>query len=146
MSEYGAQAMKSRESLIRLHRFQVDEKRRQVAEIEAMIADFARKESELDEQIKVEQQRSGISDESHFAYPMFAKAARQRRDNLRASVEELQGRLDAAKADLSEAFAELKKFELMEERELARERQEMEAREQAELDEVGLNMHRRGAV
>jgi flagellar FliJ protein len=35
--------MKSRsESLIRLRRFQVDEKRRQVAQIEAMIADFER--------------------------------------------------------------------------------------------------------
>jgi len=138
--------MKSRETLIRLHRFQVDEKRRQVADIEAMIADFLRKEVELDEQIEVEQQRSGISDESHFAYPMFAKAARQRRDNLRTSVEELEGRLEIAKADLSDAFAELKKFELMHERDEARLREEDDQREREALDEIALGMHRNDAL
>ncbi|MGB8280814.1 MAG: flagellar export protein FliJ, partial [Pseudolabrys sp.] len=34
--------MKSRETLIRLKKFQVDEKRRKVAQIEAMIAEFDR--------------------------------------------------------------------------------------------------------
>ena len=39
--------MKSRsESLIRLRKFQVDEKRRQVAQIEMMISDFERMASE----------------------------------------------------------------------------------------------------
>ena len=34
--------MKSRETLIRLKKFQVDEKRRKVAQIEGMIAEFER--------------------------------------------------------------------------------------------------------
>ena len=34
--------MKSRETLIRLRKFQVDEKRRRVAQIEGMVADFDR--------------------------------------------------------------------------------------------------------
>ena len=34
--------MKSRETLIRLKKFQVDEKRRKVAQIETMIAEFER--------------------------------------------------------------------------------------------------------
>ena len=42
--------MKSRsESLIRLKKFQVDEKRRQVAQIEMMISDFERMASDLDQ-------------------------------------------------------------------------------------------------
>ncbi len=84
--------MKSRsESLIRLKKFQVDEKRRQVAQIEMMIADFERMASELDQQIEIEQQKTGISDVAHFAYSTFAKAAIARRDNLLASA----GRHDA---------------------------------------------------
>ena len=48
--------MKSRsESLIRLKKFQVDEKRRQVTQIEMMIADFERMAAELDQQIEIEQ-------------------------------------------------------------------------------------------
>ena len=68
--------MKSRsESLIRLKKFQVDEKRRQVAQIEMMVADFERMAGELDQQIEIEQQKTGISDVAHFAYSTFAKAA-----------------------------------------------------------------------
>ena len=80
--------MKSRsESLIRLKKFQVDEKRRQVTQIEMMIADFERMASELDQQIEIEQQKTGISDVAHFAYSTFAKAAIARRDNLLASIQ-----------------------------------------------------------
>ena len=49
--------MKSRESLIRLKRFQVDEKRRHLMQIESMIADFNRMADELDDQIRSEQKR-----------------------------------------------------------------------------------------
>ena len=54
--------MKSRDSLIRLKRFHADEKRRQVAQMEAMIAEFERMAKELDDQILAEQERSGIHD------------------------------------------------------------------------------------
>ncbi|RYE54956.1 MAG: flagellar export protein FliJ, partial [Rhizobiaceae bacterium] len=65
--------MKSRsESLIRLKKFQVDEKRRSVTQIEMMIADFERMAAELDQQIEIEQQKTGISDVAHFAYSTFA--------------------------------------------------------------------------
>ena len=105
--------MKSRETLIRLKKFQVDEKRRKVAQIETMIAEFDRMATDLDREIKVEQDRAGIHDPAHFAYPTYAKAA------------------------LGEAFEELKKVELLDERDQARERVADNAREQAELDRIG---------
>ena len=52
--------MKSRETVIRLKRFQTDEKRRQVAQIESMIAEFERMANDLDREIGVEQERAGI--------------------------------------------------------------------------------------
>ncbi|MCC4245329.1 flagellar export protein FliJ [Stappia indica] len=128
--------MKSRESLIRLKQFQVDERRRQLAQIESMVDEFKRMARELDDQILAEQERVGITDVGHFAYPTFAKAAAQRRDNLLNSAEELNGQLEAAREDLREALEELKKFELLEERDQIRERQERDAAEQDALDEV----------
>ena len=136
--------MKSRETLIRLKRFQVDEKRQQIVDIESMIADFERMASDLEQQVKSEQERAGISDVTHFAYPTFAKAALQRRDNLQASIDGLQGQLERAREDLAIAFEDMKKVELIEERETGRERDLVAAREQAELDEVRLTIHRQG--
>ena len=101
--------MKSRETLIRLKKFQVDERRRKVAQIEARIAEFERISGDLDRDIKTEQDRTGIHDPNHFAYPTYAKAAMQRRENLKRSVDDLKVQLEDAKAALGEAFEEMKK-------------------------------------
>lgn len=134
--------MRSRETLIRLQRFQVDEKRRAVGEIEVMIADFERKIAELDQQISVEQERSGITDVKHFAYPMFAKAAGDRKVKLLESIDGLKAQLVKAQDDLAEEFGELKKMELIEEKDIRRRDDDYLAHEQSELDEAALNLHR----
>ena len=88
--------MKSRDAVIRLKRFEVEEKQRKVAEIEAMIGEFNNMAADLDRQIAIEQERAGVSDVNHYAYPTFAKAAIQRRDNLATSVAGLEAKLAAA--------------------------------------------------
>ena len=103
--------MKSRDSAVRMLRFQVDERRRQAGQIETMIEEFGRMISDLDHEIAAEHRRTGIDDEKHFAYSTFARAAKQRRANLEASVAELNGQLDTAKAALDLAQAELEREE-----------------------------------
>jgi flagellar export protein FliJ len=109
--------MKSRDSLLRLKRFHVEEKRRRVAQIEMMIGEFSRMASDLDREIAFEEQRAGITDTTHFAYPTYARAARTRRNNLTHSADELKGQLDEAKAALDEALAELGKAQSLDGRE-----------------------------
>ena len=134
--------MKSRDTLIRLRRFQVDEKRRRVTQIEMMMADFQRMAVELDREVAVEESRAGITDVGHFAYPTYARAAATRRDNMRQSAQALEGQLDEAKAELGEAFEELKKVEILNDRERSAERAADAARDQAAMDGIGLNRAR----
>ena len=108
--------MKSRENLVRLKQFQVNEKRRQLAQLDTMIAEFERMAAELDVQIAIEEKKSGITDINHFAYPTFAKAARQRRDNLRNSQSDLMAQRTTAQTLLREAEAELSKAQALESR------------------------------
>lgn len=109
--------MKSRDSLVRLKRFQAEEKRRRVVQIEAMVAEFSRMSGELDREIAAEEQRSGISDPSHFAYPTYARSARARRDNLTQSAAELRQQLDEARAAHDEALEEVARAQNLEGRE-----------------------------
>ena len=93
--------------------------------------------ADLDREIAAEQDRAGIHDPAHFAYPTYAKAAMNRRENLKRSADELKVQLDDAQASLGEAFEELKKVELLDERDQMRERAAASAREQAEMDRIG---------
>ncbi len=109
--------MKSRDTIIRLKRFQVEEKRRRVRQIELMSSEFTRMIAELDREIALEEKRAGINDPHHFAYPTYARAAATRRENLKASIAELMAQHQDAKNALDDAQAELQKHELIEGRE-----------------------------
>ena len=109
--------MRSRENMLRLHRFKHEERRRQAAEIELMITEFLRKQDELDAHIRMEESRNGVSDPSHYNYSTAAKASRARRDNLLRSIGELKDQLETVKTALAEEEAELRKIELLAEKE-----------------------------
>lgn len=124
--------MKSRDTLVRLRRFQCEEKRRRVAQIETMVGEFNRMSTDLAREIAAEEQRARITDLNHFAYPTYARAARARRDNLVSSVEELRGQLEDAKAAFAEAQEELSKAESMEGRDKNEARAADSGRDRAE--------------
>ena len=109
--------MRSRETLLRLHRFRTEDKRRQVADIDGMIQDFLRKYDDLDSQVKFEESRNGVSDPAHFNYSLSAKAARGRRDNLMRSIAELRDQLADARNALAEVEQDLRRTELLVEKE-----------------------------
>ena len=130
--------MKSRDALIRLKRFQAEERRRRVAQIETMINEFTRMASELDREIASEETRAGNTDPSHFAYPTYARAARTRRDNLKHSVGELHGQLAEAKSHYEAAQEELAKVQSLDGREKASET----PRERPDMEMHGMRMAR----
>ena len=109
-------SMKSRESVLRLKRFQVQEKARQVAQIETMVSQFKSMSDDLLSQIAYEEMKVGIDDINHFAYPTFAKAARLRQENLLTSIQDLHDQQANAKLALDDAQEELSKAEKLEER------------------------------
>ena len=125
--------MKSRKSLIQRCRFEVNERRQVVADIESMIGKCKQNVVDLEHQIEFEQERSGVDDVNHCTYPPFAKAAIQRRDNLKNSVRKLASKLEEARDNWAEAYEELKKIDLIESG-----RTQITAQEQAKFDETGL--------
>lgn len=109
--------MKSREPLIRAKRFKIEDARRRLSQIDAMIGEFERMASDLDRDIAAEEARTGITDPRHFAYPPVAAAARQRRDNLVRSCQDLRVQRSDALDVLNEAETQLQLAEAAGERE-----------------------------
>jgi hypothetical protein len=103
--------MKPRDSAVKAKRFEVAEKARKIASLEGTIRDFEMMAVDLARQIANEEDRTGIRDQSHFAYSTFAKAAAHRRANLLTSVSDLKEKLALAKSDHEEALLALKRLE-----------------------------------
>jgi flagellar protein FliJ len=109
--------MRSRESLLRLNRFRVEDCRRQVADMDLMIQDLMRKHDDLDAHVKFEEQRTGVTDPSNVNYSMAAKSVRGRRDNILKTVGELKDQHTTMIEKLQEAEADLRKVEMLVEKE-----------------------------
>jgi hypothetical protein len=93
-------SMRSRTTFFRRMEYQVDGTRQRIALMERMIVDFDKMAADLDRDILIEQERAGIHDTTHFAYPTYAKATILRRDNLKRSADELRAQLATAKETL----------------------------------------------
>ena len=111
--------MRSRETLLRLHRFRTEERRRQAADIDGMIQDLTKKYDELDAHVRFEESRNGVTDPANVNYSMAAKATRGRRDNLLKSIADLNDQKASVMGQLADEEAELRKVELLMEKESA---------------------------
>lgn len=109
--------MRSRESLLRLNRFRVEDCRRQVADMDLMIQDLMRKHDDLDNHVKFEEQRTSVTDPNNVNYSMAAKSVRGRRDNILKTVGELRDQHESMIERLKEAEADLRKVEMLVEKE-----------------------------
>ena len=109
--------MRSRDSLLRLNRFKVEDCRRQVSDMDMMISDLMRKHDDLDNHVKFEEQRTGVSDPANVNYSMAAKSVRGRRDNILRTVAELRDQHEAMIERLKDAEADLRKVEMLMEKE-----------------------------
>ncbi|MEG8099462.1 hypothetical protein [Candidatus Liberibacter brunswickensis] len=80
--------------------FQLNDQKCQLQQLRATILEFRRIVSALERQISIEERKVGIYDKSHFAYPILAKSARQRADNLLISIRDLLLRQEMLEANL----------------------------------------------
>jgi flagellar FliJ protein len=130
-------------SLVRVHTWALNEKRQKLAGLEEL-ADKMRDDLErLEADLKNEQRAAAGSIEATVAFPAFVAAALERRKKLRETMASLELAMDAARAEVREEFQEVKKYELARDNHERREREQFDKREQRELDELGMNIHRR---
>lgn len=137
--------MRALPSLIRLHRWRLDERRRAVADLEAMRLTIQEDIGRLDVEIAEESGASRELTKGVALFPSYFANARARRKRMEASIEEMDASLDAAREEATKAYRELRKYEIALENHERRADLAGNRREQAEQDEIGLNIFRRRA-
>lgn len=133
-------------SLIRLHKWQLDEKRRALAELEALRDRLGEEARRLDEELARERAIAERATFVSFGLGGYIRSMLQRRDRLTDSVRQVEARLTAAKETISLAFAEVKKYEILQAERQRRDQLRRMRRETAALDEVGASRFHRKAL
>jgi flagellar protein FliJ len=137
-------AKDSLKTLIRLAKFNVDEKRRTLQSFQAREDEIVAAMRNDEERLK-EEQRVAAADATGvgFLYGAYAGAWITRRDELARMLEAVRQEIQRARDELAEAFGELKTYEITQRERERRAKAEADKKEQAFLDEIGQNIHRR---
>lgn len=129
--------------MIRLSKWQLDDKRRNLADLEKMKVGFSQNLTDLQDELIREQKKVSESSVVDISYAAYAQQVMVRRLNIVNSMVEIDVSLEDMKDQVAEAFKELKKYEVVEQRQQEREKADRARRQQGEMDELALNMHRR---
>lgn len=134
---------KGLKSVIRLHKWTVDEKRRALAELQRREDDILGFQKALQEELAREQVLARQDVTFAMAFGRYLPRYCARRDALARALVDIRRRIEAARQDLAEAFLDLKTFEITQAARDLAEKRERDKKEQAMLDEIGLTLHRR---
>jgi flagellar FliJ protein len=129
--------------LVRYHKHLLDEKRRVLRELEERSAAIADGIATLESGIVSEQRAASRSADASSAYGGFVRASLDRREELAEELLEANAVVEAARDELVEMFADVKRYEISLENQERKERREEDRRIQDSLDEASLNMYRR---
>jgi len=135
--------MKRADTLMRLRRFRVDDFKRRMATLDTMKSDLERKLTDLEESVARERQRAHDSDIGRLAFPSFLRSIDARRENLKATLKEIERERTQCQADLAAAYQDLKSLELASEQQAKRVAEEESRRSQSRLDEMAIVRHLR---
>ncbi len=131
------------EKLIRFHKFDLDEKRRYLRELEEQEARIQEAIDAIDQEVQSEQAFS--RGEANFApyYGGYATRTKARREALVDELSKAHEVVEEARETVVQVFEELKKYEITKDQQDHRAYLEEERQTQIELDEIALTTHQR---
>lgn len=135
------------DSLIKLRRHNVDEKQRILAELFRQIERFEIRKRMFEEELKKERE---VVDQLRTPeilgyFGRYSQVVRRDLARIDVEVKKLDTRIRAAQDDIREAFASLKRIEIVQKSRKETERKEQNAKETAELDDIAIESFRRNA-
>lgn len=136
--------MKGLSNLIRLHKWKLDEKRRELTDMEQMRDSFMAQRVDLQQEKQREQQVAGENPDLNFAYSNYAAVAMERLENMQVSISEISQTILSLKDEVSFCYRELKKYEVALDVRDKRIRLAEQRAEQKQIDDLAIDLYRRG--
>lgn len=131
--------------LIRLRRYSVDEKQKIIADLYRQIEAFEQRRQHLLDQLESERKLlDSMNQIEMLAYfGRFSEAVTHDVVRINGQISKLETRLRIAQDDMRNAFADLKRVEIVQRNRAQAEKVEAQAKENKEFDEIGIEGFRR---
>ncbi len=130
--------MRTGDTLIRLAKHKVDSVQKLISAAEQTRAGVVQKRADLEIKAAKEAANAARDPSLMGHWAAYSRVVAGQTANLDASISGIDQQIEALRLDLQSAFEDQKKFEMLEERRLARTKLAKNKREQAFMDETAL--------
>lgn len=135
--------MKGLLTLIKLAKRNLDELRRKMTSLESQKAQLEQAIINLRIEVETEMAAASKRPEMGNFFGGYAKRMKQREQDLRAEIARLEKEMQELQAEITTAFADLKKYEIALENAKLRQREAAARRETEMMDEIASQQHHR---
>lgn len=135
--------MSSLHSVIRVHRWQLDEKRRALADLESLAERLSLEMRRLDDEVAQERTADDQGSWAGTDFANYLKAVQSRREHLIESREQVERQIAAASKDIAESYRDLKKYEIAQSDRERSAQLRQRRRETILYDEIAVSGHNR---
>jgi len=131
--------------LIRVRKHAVEQKQKFLAELYRQAEELENQKKTLLDQMAAEREKLSEMESAEIMgyFGHYCEAVKERVADIDEAVATLEIRIGAAQEDMREAFAELKKIEITQERREAEQQAEINKKESDELNEIAIEGYRR---
>ena len=135
--------MKNLTTLIKLHKRKVDDLRRDLGKMENEKSQLQLATEKLKQELQDEIRLAEKQPEMSTFFGGFADRIRKRQEQIQKEIIMLDLQMIALRDDISEAFSELKKFEIALDNAKQRKKEDEARKETVMLDDIAAQQHRR---
>ena len=136
--------MKGLKTLVRMNRLKLEDKQRQLGELEGVAGGFRSQIAALEESVRLESGAAEQTPDLGYRIGGFVQASLARRETLRLSLADIAQQIKALRDEVAAAFREIKRYELIMERREEAARREAGKRARKIEDETAMTVYRRG--
>lgn len=131
--------------LIKLRRHGIDERQKALAQLLRQAETLEAKKQELRDTLEREKDIAENADTKDYAafFGAYAEGVQKQIEKIDGELKKLEVRIQIAQDDIRNAFAELKKVEIVQKQREEKDRKKQDAKEAAELDEIAIEGFRR---
>ena len=128
---------------MRLSNYRLDTAREELLQCTAILRDKEKALEDLDLTFARESDFVQAQPDLIVAFPAYIERYKHEREQALAAIAAAQHAVDAAGQRVRDLFLELKKYEEIQATERAQAQKELDLREQADMNEIGIQLHRR---
>jgi flagellar FliJ protein len=131
--------MKSIETLIKINKQALDEKRQELVELESQKEQLIQWQDKMKQEMDKESEFVSKNPEMSFTFGFYRELIKGRQANLKIALEDINTQIDSITEEITEIFGEMKKYEIVEQQKLRKILKEQKYKETKALDEIALN-------